>query len=132
MTEPLTAEELAFLTSLFDAARDGDADLLARSVDAGVPVNLTNSSGDTLLMLAAYHVHVDAVAVLLARGSDVERVNDRGQTALGAAVFRQSAPIVTALLEAGADPHGGGRSALELATFFELPEMLTLLHRAAG
>lgn len=132
MPEPLTADELAFLTSLFDAARDGDTDLLARSVDAGVPVNLTNSSGDTLLMLAAYHVHADAVTVLLARSADVERVNDRGQTALGAAVFRQSAPIVTALLDAGADPHGGGRTAVELATFFELPEMLTLLNRAGA
>lgn len=132
MPEQLTADELAFLTSLFDAARDGNADLLTRSVDAGVPVNLTNSSGDTLLMLAAYHVHADAVTVLLAHGADVERVNDRGQTALGAAVFRQSAPIVTALLDAGADPHGGGRTAVELATFFELPEMLTLLNRAGA
>ncbi len=132
MPEPLTADELAFLASLFDAARDGDTDLLARSVNAGVPVNLTNSSGDTLLMLAAYHVHADAVTVLLAHGADVERVNDRGQTALGAAVFRQSAPIVTALLDAGADPYGGGRTAVELATFFELPEMLTLLNRVGA
>jgi ankyrin repeat protein len=125
--EPLTDAELAFLTSLFDAARDGDTDALLAAVDAGVPVNLTNSSGDSLLILASYHVQAPAVTGLLERGADTERVNDRGQTALGAATFRRSAEIVTALLDAGANPHGGGRTAVEVATFFELPDMLALL-----
>lgn len=132
MPEPLTADELEFLTSLFDAARDGDAQLLTRALDAGVPANLTNSRGDTLLILAAYHVQADAVAALVARGVDLERTNDRGQTALGAAVFRRSEEIVAVLLDAGADPHGGGRSAVEVATFFELPEMLALLERRSS
>jgi uncharacterized protein len=125
--EPLTDDELAFLHSLFDAARDGATDALATAVDAGVPVDLTNGAGDTLLMLAAYHGNAGTVAALLARGADVERVNDRGQTALGAAVFKQSAGIVTALLAAGADPDGGGRTAREIAAFFELDEMAALL-----
>lgn len=129
MPEPLTDAELAFLSTLFDAARDGDSAALAAAVDAGVPVNLTNSAGDTLLILAAYHVHLDAVNALLARGADTERVNDRGQTALGSAAFRRTSEIVSALLAAGADPHGGGRSAVQVATFFELPEMLALLRR---
>jgi ankyrin repeat protein len=42
-------------------ARSGDADALAAYIDAGVPVNLTNDKGDTLLMLAAYHGHEAAV-----------------------------------------------------------------------
>ena len=65
--------------------------------------------------------------MLLERGADPDRVNDRGQTALGAAVFRQSRPAVELLLEHGADPHAGGRSAVQIAAFFGLDEMASLL-----
>ena len=132
MTEGLTEEELAFLHAVFDLAREGDAELLTAHVDAGLPVDLTNSAGDTLLLLAAYHRHADLVRALLERGADHARVNDRGQTALGAAVFRQDVEAVTALLEAGADAGLGRQSALATATVFELPEMLALLTRAGG
>ncbi len=127
MTDSLSAEELAFLQSMFDLARAGDTVQLARSVDAGLPANLTNGTGDTLLILAAYHQHAETVRALLSRGADVERVNDRGQTALAAAVFRQAGEIVSDLLAAGADAASGGRSALDIARFFDLPEMLVLL-----
>jgi ankyrin repeat protein len=112
---------------VFDFARGGHAEELAAYLDAGVPVNLTNDKGDTLLLLAAYHGHAGTVAVLLARGADHARANDRGQTALAAAVFRQSAEIVRQLLDAGADPDAGGPSARATAVFFELPEMTALL-----
>ncbi|HUQ57021.1 ankyrin repeat domain-containing protein [Lentzea sp.] len=127
MTEALTEEELTFLQSMFDLARTGDTERLAEAIDAGIPVNLTNGSGDSLLILAAYHVHPDTVAALLERGADTGRVNDRGQTALGAAVFRRSERTVTLLLEAGADPALGPKSALDVARFFDLPDMLALL-----
>jgi uncharacterized protein len=123
----LTPDELAFLQSAFDLARNGETQQLVEYVDAGLPVNLTNSSGDTLLILAAYHKHADLVRALLDRGADHARVNDRGQTALASAVFRQDEPIVTALLDVGADPQLGPKSAVEIARFFDLPEMLRLL-----
>jgi ankyrin repeat protein len=127
VTDALTPDELAFVQGLFDHAREGRTAELVQALDAGVPVNLTNSVGDTLLILAAYHQHRETVDALLARGADTERVNDRGQTALGGAVFRQDEPVVRALLAAGADPDGGGRTARELAAFFELPAMAALL-----
>lgn len=123
----LTAEELAFLGTMFDHAREGRADDLAAAIDAGLPVNLTNGAGDSLLVLAAYHQHLETVCALLDRGADTARVNDKGQTAIAAATFRQHAEIVTALLDAGADPTLGPRSAVDIATFFDLPEMLALL-----
>jgi ankyrin repeat protein len=126
----LTGPELDFLHHALDLAREGRADELAALVDAGLPVNLTNPAGDTLLILAAYHPHPDAVAALLQRGADTERENDRGQTALGAAAFRQHARCVELLLDAGADPAGGARSALDLARFFGLDDMLELLEAA--
>ena len=123
----LSDAELRFLRSTFDHAREGNVDRLLEKLDAGVPADLTNGTGDTLLILAAYHRQPDAVRALLGRGADHARVNDRGQTALAAAAFRQDAEIVSELLCAGADPHLGPRSAVAVATFFDLPEMLSLL-----
>ncbi|MEW1959105.1 ankyrin repeat domain-containing protein [Kineococcus sp. NPDC059986] len=127
MTQGLTEDELRFLHETFDLARDGVTAVLAARVDAGVPVDLTNSAGDTLLVLAAYHGHPDTVRALLERGADHARVNDKGQTALGAAVFRQSHEIVGLLLDAGADPTLGRQSGLAVADVFDLPEMTQLL-----
>lgn len=129
MPDELTPDELAFLQSAFELARTGETTQLIGYVDTGLPVNLTNSSGDTLLILAAYHKHGELVAALLERGADHARINDRGQTALAAAVFRQDEPVVRALLDAGADPALGPKSAVEIARFFDLPAMLELLGR---
>src|SRR5919206_693940 len=128
----LDAETVAFAHRMFDLARDGHSEELAAYVDAGLPVNLTNDKGDTLLILAAYHGHPDTVAALLARGADAGRANDRGQTPLAAAVFRQSADTVRRLLAAGADPDAGGPTARETAAFFDLPAMSALLDRAGS
>ncbi len=120
-------ETREFARRLFDLAREGRAEELASYVDAGVPVDLTNDKGDTLLILAAYQGHPATVAALLERGADHARANDRGQTALAAAVFKQSADTVRALLAAGADPDAGQPSARATAQFFDLPEMGALL-----
>jgi uncharacterized protein len=127
MPEELDAETIAFAHRMFDLARAGAADELAGQLAHGLPANLTNDKGDTLLILAAYHNHPPAVAALLAHGADPARVNDRGQTALAAAVFRKNAETVRALLDAGADPSDGSPSAAETAAFFNLPEMASLL-----
>ena len=125
----LSHDELAFLRRVLDLAREGRSAELADAVERGVPVNLSGGTGDTLLILAAYHDHPATVRMLLEHGADPDRVNDRGQTALGAAVFRRSAESVTLLLDHGADPHAGTRSAVEIAAFFELSEMAALLTR---
>lgn len=127
MAEELDAETIAYAHQMFDLARSGASGELAAHVAAGVPANLTNAKGDTLLILAAYHDHPATVAALLAHGADPARVNDRGQTALAAAVFRQSAETVRMLLDAGAEPAAGSPSATATATFFKLPEMSALL-----
>ena len=128
--EPIDPGVVELAGRVFDLARGGHTEELAAYVDAGVPVNLTNDKGDTLLLLAAYHNHPAAVAALLARGADHSRANDRGQTALAAAVFRQSTETVGMLMDAGADPDAGGPSARATAVFFELPAMTELLDRS--
>lgn len=125
-------ELLQFAAKVFDLARQGQAETLAAYVDAGVPVNLSNEKGDSLLMLAAYHGHPETVRALLARGADPDRVNDRGQTPIAGAVFKGEEEVVRALLSAGADPNAGRPSAVETARLFERTALLPLLTGDAG
>jgi uncharacterized protein len=111
---------------MFDMARSGDAATLGAYLDAGAPVDLTNDRGDTLLMLAAYHGHLDAVTVLLDRGADPDRANDRGQTPAAGAVFKDEDEILRKLLAAGADPDAGTPSARDTATMFGKTDLLKL------
>ena len=111
-------ELLDLASRIFDMARNGDAATLAAYLDAGVPATLTNTNGDTLVMLASYYGHESAVAELVERGADVDRHNNRGQTPLAGAVFKNETTIVELLLRAGADPLAGSPSALETARFF--------------
>ncbi len=103
---------------LFDMARSGDAASLAAYLDAGVPVDLRNQSGDSLLMLAAYHGNVEAVTALAERGADADLANDKGQTPLAGAVFKGFDDVVAALVKAGADPFAGTPSADDAASMF--------------
>jgi ankyrin repeat protein len=111
---------------LFDMARNGDSATLAVYLDAGVPVNLTNGAGDTLVMLASYHGHPATVRVLTERGADVNRINDRGQTPLAGAVFKGEDEVVRILVDAGADPEAGGPSAVTTAKMFERTSYLEM------
>ncbi|WP_405461013.1 ankyrin repeat domain-containing protein [Streptomyces sp. NBC_00101] len=126
MSETPDPEVIELATKVFDLARRGETDALAAHVDAGVPANLTNDRGDSLLMLAAYHGHASAVTALAARGADPDRANDRGQTPLAGAVFKGETPVVEALLAAGADPAGGTPSAVETARMFGKADLLEL------
>ena len=124
---PDGSDPVALAHWLFDRARAGEAERLGAYVDAGVPVDLTDASGNTLLMLAAYHGHADAVSVLVARGADVDVINDRGQTPLAGAVFKGYPDVVTALVAAGADADRGSPTARAAAVFFERPDLAALL-----
>ncbi|PJE97521.1 hypothetical protein CUT44_12665 [Streptomyces carminius] len=127
-TEPAHDPEVLQLAArVFDLARDGDTDTLAAYVDAGVPVNLTNDKGDSLLMLAAYYGRTPTVRALLERGADPNRINDRGQSPLSGAVFKDGAEMVRMLLAAGADPAAGQPSAVDTARVFGRDELLELL-----
>jgi len=125
----LDAELMDLAARLFDAARSGDAAMLAAYVDAGVPVDLTNTNGDTMVMLAAYYGSDSAVAALIARGADVDRHNNRGQTPLAGAVFKNDSTVIELLLSADADPLAGSPSALETARYFERDELAGQLVR---
>jgi ankyrin repeat protein len=123
MTDAPDEHTVELAHQMFDLARQGETERLAAYVDAGVPANLTDAKGNTLLMLAAYHGHAATVTALAERGADVDRVNDRGQSPLAGAVFKAEPEVVTALLAAGADPDAGSPTARATAAMFEQPDL---------
>ena len=98
----MTPEEAAdFAEQVFNKAREGDAAMLAALLSKGLPPNLRNHKGDTLLMLASYHGHVEAVKVLLEHKADPEIRNDNGQSPIQGAAFKGDLAMVQTLVEGG-------------------------------
>lgn len=121
----VTAEELQRYAELqnraLDCARHGDTELLALMLDAGMPLELRDTKGNTLLMLACYHQNTNTARMLLERGADPDGRNDRGQTPLGGAAFKGYSDVVELLLQFGADVNadqGGSKTPLLFATLF--------------
>ena len=93
-------ETVAFASKIFNLARSTtpeDAEFLLEYVRAGVPVDLTNEDGNTLLMLSAYSGNRAAVCGLIDLGADVNRLNKRNQSIIAGALFKGEDAIVTDL-----------------------------------
>jgi ankyrin repeat protein len=100
----LDDDTLAFARKVFHYARTGEAGELATLLGQGLPPNLRNERGDSLLMLACYHGHADAARVLLDHGAAVDHAGPNGKTALMVAAMFNRGDIVRLLLARGADP----------------------------
>ncbi|TFK51180.1 ankyrin [Heliocybe sulcata] len=123
----LPPETLAFAARMFDAARQGNTELLVQAIQRGLPANLTNEKGNTLLMLAAYTGQTETVQALLASGADPNRPNDNLQSPLAGVIFKGNDEIAKILLDAGADPRLGKPSAIETAKMFGKDSMLQMM-----
>ena len=121
---PADPQLVTIAHACFDFARAGDTKRLRAYVEHGVPVNLTDATGNTLLMLAAYHGHAKTVCELVALGADPDRTNDRGQSPLAGAIFKGEDDVVAALLAAEADVDVGTPSARATAEMFDRGELL--------
>jgi ankyrin repeat protein len=118
-----------------DFARNGDTDTLASMVEAGLPVNLADEKGNTLLMLAAYHGNEGTLRMLLRHGADPERKNARGQTPLAGAAFKGDAEIARLLIDGGAKadtPCAGGQRPIQFAAMFGNRDVYRLLLEHGG
>lgn len=124
----LPPEALDLAAKLFDFAREGDTASLTQYLSAGIPSNLTNHKGDTLLMLAAYHGHAETVQMLAEKGADVNAINDRGQSPIAGAVFKGYDEVVEVLVKKGhADIRAGQPNAVEAAEMFKRDGCLRIL-----
>ncbi|WPJ97406.1 ankyrin repeat domain-containing protein [Coraliomargarita algicola] len=113
-----------------DAARAGDVETLRPMIQAGLPVELKDSKGNSLLMLAAYHGNVQAVRMLLAEGANPDARNDRAQTPLAGVAFKGYLEVAQVLVETGADANadqGGGRTPVMFAAMFGHQTMVEYL-----
>lgn len=138
-TTSVTPEELARYTKLQEKAvgfaREGETEILASMVDSGLPVNLQDPKGNSLLMLATYNGNLGTSRMLLERGANPDLRNDRGQTPLGGVAFKGYLEIVSLLIEGGADvnaDNGGGKTPLFFATLFGRFKVRKLLKRHGG
>ena len=138
--ETTAAEENRYaelqLEAIECARRGGRDDVLAAMLRAGMPVNLADHKGNTLLMLAAYNGNVETVALLLDHGADPDRRNARAQTPLGGVAFKGYTGIASLLLDSGAEidaSQGGGMTPLMYARMFGRADTARLLQaRGAG
>ncbi|KAH9873086.1 hypothetical protein J1614_005483 [Plenodomus biglobosus] len=121
---PPAALDLA--AKLFDLARAGTTPTLHQYITTGIPPNLTNSTGDTLLMLASYHGQVETAQMLIDAGADVNVLNARGQSPIAGAVFKGWDEVVRVLYRAGADVKLGVPTAVDCARMFKRGSVLKL------
>jgi ankyrin repeat protein len=125
-------EALAIARQAIQHARQRNLPGLEALLTLGLPPDVRTPSGDSLLMLAAYHGHHHLERVLLARGADPELRNDRGQSPLAGAAFKGDLAMADLLVEAGADVDQAGpdgRTALMYAAMFDRVEMVEALLR---
>lgn len=107
-------------------------------IKCGVPVNITDKNGATLLMWASENGHADIVQFLLNCGADPELRDHQGQTALIKAAIKWHPSIVARFIATKVDteiPDHLGKSALTYALSAESNEptneiaMLLLKHQ---
>ena len=69
---------------------------LQAAFDSHVDVNGLSPGGDSALILAIQHTHLDAVRALLAHGANPNTPDSRGLTPIRAARVRNNYPILQA------------------------------------
>ncbi len=116
----------------FEHARHGETHALAGMLRQGLPINLRDTRGNSLLLLACYHGHLETAQMLLKAGAEVDLRNTRGQTPLGGVAFKGYLKLTELLLWHGADIHadnGGGITPVMLASMFGRAEVVSLLEQ---
>ncbi|MCM1938400.1 ankyrin repeat domain-containing protein [Streptomyces sp. G3] len=121
----LTAEQTERVVAIaMDLAREGDTGQLVEFVTHGLPVDVRDPAGNTLLMLAAYHGHAATVQALIGHGADPDLRNDRDQSPIAGALFKGADDVVAVLREAGADLDSGTPTARAAAAMFGRTHLL--------
>ena len=131
-----TADELKRYEELqvfaLDFARTGKTQDLKAMLQAGMPVNLCDHKGNSLIMLASYNGNFETTVMLVDFGAEVDKKNDRGQTPLAGVCFKGYFDIVKILVEAGANINknsGMGTTAITFASMFGHTKIVEYLNK---
>lgn len=129
-----TADELKRYEELqviaLDFARTGKTQDLKAMIQSGMPVNLCDHKGNSLLMLASYNGNLETTSMLVDFGAEVDKKNDRGQTPLAGVCFKGYIDIVKVLVKAGAniyENNGMGTTPIMFASMFGNYEIVKYL-----
>ena len=129
-----TADELKRYEELqviaLDFARTGKTEDLKAMLQDGMPVNLCDHKGNSLLMLASYNGNLETTSMLVDFGAEVDKKNDRGQTPLAGVCFKGYIDIVKVLVKAGAniyENNGMGTTPIMFASMFGNSEIVKFL-----
>lgn len=133
ITDPEERERFReFQRLAFERARCGETEALAGMLRQGLPVNLRDHRGNSLLLITSYDGHLETARMLLKAGADADGRNARGQTPLGGVAFKGHLKLAELLLWHGADIHadnGGGITPIMFASMFGRTAMVSLLER---
>ncbi len=134
MNKNISKEELKRYNELcimaLDFARHGQTEQLKAMLDAKLPVNLQDSKGNSLLMLASYNGNEETTQLLIDYHAKVDMKNDKGQTPLAGVCFKGNLQIVKMLVDAGAninENNGIGTTPLMFTSMFGHIEIVEFL-----
>ena len=114
----------------FNMARSDECEELEKMINAGLPINLKNHKGNSLLMLASYNGAFKTTQMLLNHGANADERNDRGQTPLAGVCFKGDFNMVKLLVENGADidaNNGMGLTPYSFAVMFKRSDIAQFL-----
>ena len=115
---------------IIQAARVGNAEVIAELIARNTEVNCQDEKGYTPLIIACYNNQYDAAKLLLEAGANVNAQDFGGNTALMGVAFKGYPEIAELLITHGADlnlQHGNGGTALMFAAMFGRNNMVKLL-----
>jgi ankyrin repeat protein len=120
---------------LFDAAINGNIDVVRDMLAKGADINSEDSNKDTALIFASYNGHTQIVDLLIKAGANLNLQNSYKSTALILAASYGYIEIVELLIKAGADlniQNNNKNTALTLASFKGYTEIVDLLIKAGA
>lgn len=115
---------------LWDAAREGNLQQIKTLIEGKYDLNVADQKGYTAIILAAYHGHDDALAMLIAAGADPCKTDKRGNSALMGAIFKGEIKVARRLIDAKCQPdqrNNAGQTAAMYASLFQRKELLQAL-----
>ncbi len=118
-----------------DFARYNNFDELQKMLEAKMPVDLQDTKGNSLLMLATYNGAYECAKLLIKHGASVDLKNDKGQTPLAGVCFKGNLEMVKLLVENGANIHennGLGTTPVMFASMFGHIKIVEYLNKQNG
>ena len=121
--------------AFFKAVNDGDRELVALFIKAGIDINAKEEDGRTALLIAAEKGDAGIAALLADNGAEVNARDVDGYTALMYAAYKGNRELADFLLKHGADVHAkdkDGWTALRFALMQGKTDVAELLKKHAS